>query len=91
LQPTTVAKSPRQPWSSVFKDKRLGPAWKQLFIGHPARFAPAFGKLWPECWRRYYLRQAGPWRTAPAERPLPVAHAVSHDNAERLWRLAAAP
>jgi hypothetical protein len=42
-------------------------------------------------WRDFYVREIRIWRHALQTLPAPVAHRIAHENAERLWHLAATP
>ena len=81
----------KQPWTNLFDGARLKPAWIKLMIDHPDRFILAFDNVFPEHWGGHYISQARLWRRALADLPDPVAHAIAHENAERLWRLPATP
>ena len=85
--PVSIAKS-KQPWVDLFAGENLAPAWRRLFVGHPDRFVLGFDNVFAEHWGEFYLEQVALWRKALAGLPPPVARAVAHGNAERLWRLA---
>ena len=87
--PITIKKS-REPWTNLFRGKRLAPQWKALVLSHPDRFVMAFDNVWENHWGRFYLKQVALWRMALADLPPDVAHALAHGNAERLWRIAPA-
>ena len=76
-----------QPWTNMFDGNRLSADWKQLMIDHPDRFILAFDNLLVEHWEQYNSNVVPLWREAIKELPVEVAHAFSHGNAERLWRL----
>lgn len=86
--PASIAESD-QPWTAMFSGNVLSPVWRELVIKYPERFILAFDNVWPEHWGDFYLAEANYWRTALEDLPAPVAKAVAHGNAERLWRLAA--
>lgn len=77
-----------QPWVDLLDGNTLITEWKALFIKHPDRFVFALDNVWSKHWKTYYPEQMQSWRQALSELPPPVAHAVAHGNAERLWRLA---
>jgi hypothetical protein len=78
----------REPWTNIFKGRTLAPQWKALIIANPERFIFALDNVWAQHWRDDYAGQMDYWRSAVAELPGPVAQALAHGNAERLWRLA---
>jgi hypothetical protein len=78
----------KEPWTNLFQGKVLAPKWKALIIAHPERFVFALDNVWAKHWREYYAGQMDYWRSAMADLPGAVAHALAHGNAERLWRLA---
>lgn len=79
------------PWTELFSGQRLLAGWRALFVAHPERFILAFDNVYEANWRGdYYASQAKLWRSALADLPAPVAAAVAHGNAERLWQLDAA-
>jgi len=84
-----VIESSRQPWIDMFHHdrQRLAADWRALVIEHPSRFILAFDNVWPEHWGDFYLDQAKLWQKALSELPSNVAHAIAHENAERLWKL----
>lgn len=82
-----VTRNSRQPWVDMFLDDRLTPAWRGLIIQYPERFVLAFDNVWDDHWGSMYDKQVKLWREALASLPLPIAHAIAHRNAERLWKL----
>ncbi len=78
---------PEFPWANLFDGDRLHPTWSKLMIDHPDRFVLAFDNVFPDHWGDYYVDQANLWRRALTDLPEPVAHAIAHKNAERLWKL----
>jgi predicted TIM-barrel fold metal-dependent hydrolase len=84
--PAVIGKS-KQRWTPMFQNDGLAPDWRELVIEKPDRFILAFDNVWPDHWGDFYLRQAEQWRKAFAALPAEVAHAVAHENAERLWRI----
>ena len=92
--PIFVAKRGKnQPWTNMFATfgTRLSGEWQEVIVAHPDRFILGFDNVYPEDWGDFYLSQVGLWRRALSEVPPDVAHAVAHDNAERLWRLSPLP
>ncbi len=88
--PAVVNRS-RQPWTDMFDNgDELAPKWRALVIRHADRFVLGFDSVWADHWGRQYSDQVALWRNALNNPPHPVAHAVAHENAERLWRLAPA-
>lgn len=79
------------PWTDLFAGGALAADWKALFLRHPDRFVLAFDNVLDDDWSEHYIDQVRLWRTALADLPAEVAHAVAHRNAERLWRLPALP
>ncbi len=87
---TTYHRS-NQPWTELFSGERLAADWRALFVAHPDRFVLAFDNVYSFDWAGdYYARQAALWRAALNDLPPPVAEAVAHGNAERLWHLGGA-
>jgi hypothetical protein len=76
-----------QPWVNLFEGRHLKPGWKALITAHPARFVLGFDNVFARHWGDQYVAQVKLWREALAELPDAVAHAVSHRNAEKLWKL----
>lgn len=78
----------RQPWVDMFDDgEELSPEWRALVMRYPDRFILGFDNVWAEHWSGFFTDQAALWRKALAKLPHDVAHALAHQNAERLWRL----
>jgi predicted TIM-barrel fold metal-dependent hydrolase len=86
-----IIKNSNQPWSNMFEGKTLSPEWRALVIQHPEQFVFALDNVWERHWREFYPEQMDYWKSAMADLPDEVAHAVAHGNAERLWRLAPKP
>ena len=84
--PLAIRKS-NQPWTNMFKGEVLAHEWRELVVKHPDRFILAFDNVWPDHWGDFFLREAEYWRKAFAALPNEVAHAIAHDNAERLWNI----
>ncbi len=63
------------------------PDWKQLIKDYPSRFVLAFENVFPSHWKKPFEQKVGIWRRALKMLPEDVAHAVAHENAERLWGL----
>lgn len=82
-----IAKQSREPWTNMFDGERLAPEWRALLVQHPDRFVFALDNVWARHWKEFYRDQVAYWRTAMADLPPAVAHAVAHGNAERLWRI----
>lgn len=78
---------PEHPWANLFEGTRFDPTWAKLLTDHPDRFVLAFDNVFPDHWGDYYVDQANLWRRALMDLPEPVAHAIAHENAERLWKL----
>lgn len=74
-------------WTNLFAGEVLTPEWKELFMGYQDRFVLAFDNVYNDDWGDFYLRQVRLWNTAFKDLPVNVAHAVAHQNAERLWHL----
>ncbi len=88
--PVVVNRS-SQPRTDMFDNgDELAPNWRALVIRHADRFVLGFDSVWADHWGRQYSDQVALWRNALNNPPHPVAHAVAHENAERLWRLAPA-
>ena len=78
-----------QPWVDIFKENRIAPEWRDLFIKYPERFVFALDNVFAEHWTTgFYVKQMTYWKKALAELPIPVAHLIAHGNAERLWHIA---
>jgi hypothetical protein len=73
--------------SHVGSDDVLAPEWRELAIRYPDRFVLSFDNVRPEMWGAFYLAEARVWRRALSELPDPVAQAIAHGNAERLWKI----
>ncbi|MFC1886914.1 amidohydrolase family protein, partial [Thermodesulfobacteriota bacterium] len=76
-----------QPWTNLFKEKRLAPKWHELFIQYPQRFVFALDNVFAEHWTGLYVKQMAYWKEALTELPAEVAHLIAHGNAERLWNM----
>ena len=76
-----------QPFVNMFEGTSLIPEWRELIVGHSDRFVFGLDIVMAGHWRKLYVPQVAVWRKALKELPNDVAHAVSHGNAERLWRL----
>ena len=78
-----------KPWVSMFGDSGLAGDWEELIVNYPNRFIFALDNVWgAKHWKKAsYRKQMGYWRKALLRLPSPVAHAVAHGNAERLWGL----
>ena len=83
-----VIERSQEPWTNMFSGKVLAPQWKALVVKHPDRFVLALDNVWARHWQDYYAGQMDYWHSATADLPAPVAHALAHGNAERLWRIA---
>jgi len=77
----------KQPWSLMLADGKVTPEWKTVLLRYPDRFILAFDNVWPEHWDEPYSQQVALWQQALLDLPEAAAHALSHGNAERLWRL----
>jgi len=84
--PVVISKS-KQPWTQMFDGDMLARDWKELLVKYPDRFVFALDNVWPEHWGEYYLQQVEYWRKAFDALPREVAHAIAHENAERLWKI----
>jgi hypothetical protein len=82
-----ATRTSRQPWTNMFDGEELAADWRALVLRYPERFVLAFDNVWPEHWSDKYAQQVKLWRHALGKLPAPVAHAVAHANAERLWKL----
>lgn len=82
-----VDEKSKQPWSLMLAEGKITPEWKTVLLRHPDRFIMAFDNVWPEHWGEPYSQQAALWQQALQDLPEASAHALSHGNAERLWRL----
>lgn len=83
-----IIRNSDQPWRNMFDGKTLSPAWRTLVIQHPEQFVFALDNVWERHWREFYPEEMTYWKSAMADLPDEVAHAVAHGNAERLWHLA---
>ena len=78
----------RQPWTTLFINKKIKNGWKKLLIMHPDRFIFCIDAVWPSDWSdKYYVKIANLWREALKELPLSVVEQIAYKNAERLWGL----
>lgn len=78
-------------WVNIFEGETLKPEWKNLFLEFPEHFVFALGNVWDTHWKNDYPKQMEYWRSALAEMPGDVAHAIAHGNAERLWNIPPKP
>ena len=78
---------PRRGWIDMFQEGELKPRWRELMLVFPDRFVLAIDNVFKPQWSDLYVRQIAVWRKALSALPEPVAHAVAHGNAERLWKL----
>ena len=74
-----------QPWINIFKEDRLAPEWKELFVQYPDRFIFALDNVFTEHWSNFYLKQMEYWKSGLAKLPSEASHLIAHGNAERLW------
>ena len=72
---------------NLFDGSTFAPEWETLIVEHPDRFIFGIDNTWAKDWRQKYVREVRLWRKALQGLPVDVANAVSHLNAERLWRL----
>jgi len=86
-----AAEDSKQPWINMFDGGELAREWRDLIVQFPDRFIFAIDNVWPEHWQERYPEEVARWRKALSALPPPVARAVAHGNAERLWRLAPKP
>lgn len=84
--PVTLSET-HEPWTDMFDGRRLARPWRELILRHPDRFVLGFDNVWARHWEKFYLQQVQLWRAALTDLPDPVAQAVAHGNAERLWHL----
>jgi len=84
--PVTIRGS-EQPWTRMFDGDALKAEWAKLVTQYPDRFVFAMDNVWADHWGDYYVDGVQYWRKAVAGLPAPVAHAVAHGNAERLWKI----
>lgn len=88
--PAIIAES-NQPWINMFTGRTLSTEWKRLVLQHPRQFVFALDNVWDRHWQEFYPEQMAYWKSALADLPEEVAHALAHGNAERLWHLAPRP
>lgn len=74
-------------FTNMFDGHDLAAQWKALIVRHKDRFVLGFDNVFARNWRNSYVQQVRLWRGALSKLPADVAHAVAHENAERLWRL----
>jgi len=74
-------------FTNMFVGHHVASHWKALMVLHKDRFVLGFDNVFARNWRNSYVQQVQLWRRALSELPPDVAHAVAHQNAERLWRL----
>jgi Tat protein secretion system quality control protein TatD with DNase activity len=84
---TVTINQSNQPWVNLFDGDQLKPEWKDLMLAYPDRFILNFDNVFEEHWGQYYLEQVKLWRQSLQQLPVDVAHAIAHQNAERLWHL----
>ena len=77
----------REPWVNMSHRDSLADDWKAAMVRYPDCFVPAFDNVWPERWSDLYVQRAQLWRRALSQLPRPIAEALAHGNAERLWRI----
>jgi predicted TIM-barrel fold metal-dependent hydrolase len=82
---------PGRGWTDIFDGNRLRPEWQQLILTVPERFVLAFDNVFKQQWSPIYIQQIAFWRGTFSNLPVPVAHAIAHENAERLWHLPPTP
>lgn len=81
-----------KPKIALFEGPHLAPRWRELILAYPDRFVFALDNVNSDWWQdKPYLAQMRLWWAALRDLPPPVAHAVAHGNAERLWRLPPRP
>ncbi len=80
-------KNTKQPWINMFTGDFLKPSWEELIINYPKQFVIGFDNVFPVHWGRPYLKAVAYWRSAMSKLPIDVAHAIAHQNAERLWHI----
>ncbi len=81
-----------KPFITMFEGKNFKPQWRQLLIAYPERFVFALDNVFSKFWMAdLYLAKMDLWWRAVAALPDPVAHALAHGNAERLWKLKPKP
>ena len=73
---------------NMFEGGRLKPEWRKLISEHPDRFVFALDNVFARFWTpSLYLGKMDMWWRALADLPDAAAHALAHENAERLWKL----
>jgi hypothetical protein len=82
-----IIRHSKQPWTNVFEGGRLATVWKELILQYPDRFIFALDNVWDRHWKEFYPDQIKHWRAALIDLPPHVAHALAHENAERLWKI----
>ena len=81
-------KNTRQPWTTLFSNKKIKDSWKKLLIKYPDRFIFCIDAVWPSDWSdQYYVKRVNLWREALKELPQSVVEQIAYKNAERLWDL----
>ena len=90
VNPAIITHS-NQPWTNMFDGRTLSSEWRDLVIQYPKQFVFALDNVWERHWREFYPEQMAYWKSALADLPGEVAHAVAHGNAERLWQLTPKP
>ena len=81
-------KNTRQPWTTLFRNKKIKDRWKKLLIKYPDRFIFCIDAVWPSDWsEKYYVKRVNLWREALKELPQSVVEQIAYKNAERLWDL----
>lgn len=86
-----AAKGGNHPWTDLFSGDAIAPAWREVMVAHPDRFVFGVDAAINADWSNRYVDQVGLWRTALNKLPEPVARAIAHGNAERLWKLGSKP
>lgn len=85
--PIAVGGKHGQRFVNMFERSSLAPEWRDLVVRHPDRFVLAMDNIMVHHWGSFYVRKIALRREALKKLPAYVAHAVTHTNAERLWRL----
>ena len=81
-------KNTRQPWTTLFSNKKIKDRWKKLLIKYHDRFIFCIDAVWPSDWSdKYYVKRVNLWREALKELPKGVAEQIAYKNAEKLWNL----
>lgn len=84
----TVDGSEAKPFVDIFDGPSFIPQWRQLFLDYPNQFLFALDCANNMHWmEKPYLNQMRHWWAAMSGMPPPVASAIAHGNAERLWRI----